>query len=104
MQALYHSVSVVGTLLLQIGEVGQKFDKGKNVQNYDKEPGKDQVDGVVDESNEKASVIEEKEVKTEKNWSITFEQFFASILTEQSLVDHFSEKTDLQVKTFLTYD
>ena len=26
-QKLYHSVSLVGTLLLQIGEVGLKFDK-----------------------------------------------------------------------------
>ena len=27
LQGLYHAVSLVGTLLLQIGEVGQKFDK-----------------------------------------------------------------------------
>jgi hypothetical protein len=27
LQKLYHAVSLVGTLLLQIGEVGQKFDK-----------------------------------------------------------------------------
>jgi hypothetical protein len=27
LQTLYHAVSLVGTLLLQLGEVGQKFDK-----------------------------------------------------------------------------
>ena len=32
-QLLYHAVSVVGTLLLQIGEVGQKFGKAQSQAN-----------------------------------------------------------------------
>jgi len=97
-QALYHSVSVVGTLLLQIGEVGQKFDKRKS---FNMEGGEtleegDQVDGSV--KDESIAGVDEKDHKThDKNWSITFEQFLASILTEPALVDHFSEKIDLQV-------
>jgi len=89
-QALYHSVSVVGTLLLQIGEVGQKFDKRKS---FDKEFEEtvevgDQVDGSVAGKDDKSN---------EQNWTISFEQFLASILTEPALVEHFSDKIDLQV-------
>jgi len=87
-QALYHSVSVVGTLLLQIGEVGQKFDKKRSLDLV--EPDESRSDDV-DSSN-----VEEVKDSDEHGWSISFEQFLASILTEPSLVDHFSVKTDLQ--------
>eukprot|EP00090_Calanus_glacialis_P045840 TRINITY_DN8748_c0_g1_i2.p1 TRINITY_DN8748_c0_g1~~TRINITY_DN8748_c0_g1_i2.p1 ORF type:complete len:615 (-),score=183.06 TRINITY_DN8748_c0_g1_i2:416-2260(-) len=96
-QALYHSVSVVGTLLLQIGEVGQKFEKRKTY-NLEEEGGTDvdDVDGTVDTQSEESKVEEKGEKPYDNNWSITFEQFLASILTEPALVDHFSEKVDLQ--------
>merc|ERR1712025_1143893 len=95
-QALYHSVSVVGTLLLQIGEVGQKFDKKKIVGT--EEEVAQVVDNVDGNDNQVQQVdIEEKVCKThDNNWSITFEQFLASILTEPALVEHFSVKTDLK--------
>ena len=115
-QRLYHSVSVVGTLLLQvdfvdlhspntclgqIGEVGQQFS-GKNLASgADKEelpPGLVQLGGgdeeLASKKNGKREGLEE-----EKGWSITFEQFYASILTEPSLVDNFSQKTDIEVRT-----
>ena len=57
----------------------------------------DQVDGSVADKDESIAGVDEKDHKThDKNWSITFEQFLASILTEPALVDHFSEKIDLQ--------
>jgi len=96
-QALYHSVSVVGTLLLQIGEVGQKFGKKKLAHLEEGE-----VAHVVDDFGATCTKtedlnIEEKVCKSNNtNWSITFEQFLASILTEPALVEHFSEKTNLQ--------
>eukprot|EP00092_Neocalanus_flemingeri_P012003 GFUD01012940.1.p1 GENE.GFUD01012940.1~~GFUD01012940.1.p1 ORF type:complete len:1138 (+),score=342.79 GFUD01012940.1:127-3540(+) len=93
-QALYHSVSVVGTLLLQIGEVGQKFGKMKSsfVEDEETLEGGDQVDVSEDEKTDnKAPKSDDKE------WSITYEQFLASMLTESALVDHFSERLDLQV-------
>ena len=71
-QAAYHAVSVVGTLLLQIGEVGQKIDKMKL------EPSP----GTITEANN-------------NEWKITFEQFLASILTESVLVDQLNQSVDL---------
>ena len=99
LQALYHSVSVVGTLLLQIGEVGQKFEKRKTL-NLEEEEGKDvdDVDGAVDTKFEELQVDEKSAKPYDNDWSITFEQFLASILTEPALVDHFSEKVDLTVR------
>jgi len=95
-QTLYHSVSVVGTLLLQIGEVGQKFDKKKTL-NLEEEAGEvDSVDGAVDIRFEELQVDDKGAKLHDNNWSITFEQFLASILTEPALVDHFSQKVDLK--------
>ena len=76
-------------MLLQIGEVGQKFDKKRSLDLV--EPDESRSDDV-DSSN-----VEEDKDSDEHGWSISFEQFLASILTEPSLVDHFSVKTDLQV-------
>jgi len=58
----------VGTLLLQIGEVGHSLAK-KN---------------------------EDKDVSEDGEWSITFEQFYASILTETPLIDFFSKNHDIE--------
>merc|ERR1711868_362388 len=74
-QAAYHAVSVVGTLLLQIGEVGKKFEKVKL------------EDGDSQEVTQGGS---------EKDWKITFEQFLANILTEEILVEQLTKKVDLE--------
>jgi hypothetical protein len=69
--------------------------------NLEEEVGKDvdDVDGA-DEPKVEELQVEEKSAKPyDDNWSITFEQFLASILTEPALVDHFSEKVDLQVSS-----
>ena len=120
-QRLYHSVSVVGTLLLQvdlvdlhshnscpcqIGEVGQQFS-GKNLASgSEKEelpPGLVSLQEVVQLGGGDEELASKKNGKREDlgeegGWSITFEQFYASILTEPSLVDNFSQRTDIEVK------
>ena len=120
-QRLYHSVSVVGTLLLQvdfvdlhspntglgqIGEVGQQFS-GKNLASgSEKEelpPGLVSLQEVVqlgggDEELASKKNGKREDLEEEGGWSITFEQFYASILTEPSLVDNFSQRTDIEVK------
>lgn len=83
-QATYHAVSVVGTLLLQIGEVGQKLDKRKS-------QGENLVESQENRKGEKSKI------QADKGWTITFEQFLASVLTESTLVDQLSKKTDLEV-------
>ena len=77
--------------------MGQKFDKKKLAHLEEGE-----VAHVVDDFGATCTKtedlnIEEKVCKSNNtNWSITFEQFLASILTEPALVEHFSEKTNLQ--------
>ena len=71
-------------MLLQIGEVGQKLDKRKS------------QDENLDEIQENKPG-EKSKTQTDKGWTITFEQFLASILTESTLVDQLSKKTDLEV-------
>ena len=66
-QSLYHAVSVVGTLLLQIGEVGHNLRDSLSLS----------CDGDTE-------------------WSITFEQFLANILTESVLVEEFSQKVNVE--------
>ena len=69
--------------------------------NLEEEVGKDvdDVDGADEPKVEELQVEEKSANPYDSNWSITFEQFLASILTEPALVDHFSEKVDLQVSS-----
>lgn len=83
-QKLYDSVSVVGTLLLQIGEVGQRVKRSMSKQAI-----KDSGDDVGE--NPKGDSKEEDD----NNWSITFEQFIASFLNESCLVEYFDRKIDI---------
>lgn len=89
-QKLYHSVSVVGTLLLQIGEVGQKINQMKVTTE------KDSVEAIDEEVTSEGNVKKDL-TSFDKDWSITFEQLYASILTEATLVDHFSSKAPIEM-------
>jgi len=85
---------------LQIGEVGQRFS-AKKFEDVEHVPGLDSSQGAEQVENEAegagSSRRESKELKEgEEGWSITFEQFYASILTEPSLVDNFSERFDVE--------
>lgn len=171
-QELYHSIAAVGTLLLEIGEVGKRFylsktsisesnqgettlsssidstsdvdsiaqslDKSsisKSPSNYspDGEQAKTETETSSDSNTEKVTESEESKTqdrnsegnttdqaesgtslkadsgyesqqsigessqysKPDSDWSITFEQFLASILTEQPLVDYFEKQIDV---------
>ena len=78
---------------LQIGEVGQQFS-GKNPASTERAELPPSLQDVV----QLGGGDEESASKNEgEGWSITFEQFYASILTEPSLVDNFSQRTDIEV-------
>jgi hypothetical protein len=159
-QQLYHSIATVGTLLLEIGEVGKQFylntlsessqSEGKvsisevdSLAEYvkdvsvDSSPSKDSGSSEVTEDVEKSKTNQEtspqkdaitEDVKKEdtdsnsaqqdsdisdqsadlqnnspsqahskpdSDWSISFEQFIASMLTEQPLVEYFERKVDI---------
>ena len=89
---------------MQIGEVGQRFSAKNPPKSEDVElvPGLDSLQGAEQVENGAEGAVgsrrESKELKEgEEGWSITFEQFYASILTEPSLVDNFSQRFDVEV-------
>ncbi|XP_040580155.1 TBC1 domain family member 9 [Lepeophtheirus salmonis] len=73
------SISVVNTLLLQIGEVGHQVRKLTSSSSRE--------DEVNDNGHPETPPI--------PLWSVTFEQFLASILKETNLVEFFDKKVDV---------
>ncbi|ELT95953.1 hypothetical protein CAPTEDRAFT_186677 [Capitella teleta] len=83
-QKLYHSLATVGTLLLQIGEVGKKFPSTSRTPEEEDTP---PIPGEV-------KSLHESGAKVDVEWSISFEQYLASMLTEPALVKQFEERLD----------
>uniref|UniRef100_A0AAY4CBQ1 TBC1 domain family member 9B n=1 Tax=Denticeps clupeoides TaxID=299321 RepID=A0AAY4CBQ1_9TELE len=75
-QELYHAIATVASLLLRIGEVGKRFTNN----------------GINKKPEPKGSPA------SEGDWSITFEQVLASLLTEPVLVDYFEKRGDIRGK------
>ncbi|OWF50762.1 TBC1 domain family member 9-like [Mizuhopecten yessoensis] len=150
-QDLYHSIATVGTLLLELGEVGKKFylkksspsessvtdtplscsaDSGmdidrlaQNIQRTRLDTDKSGEDTLGENENDMTSGVESVSAsentedtstgdsskttadissdsnqsfsKPDSDWSISFEQFIASMLTEPPLVEFFEKQTDV---------
>ena len=109
-QRLYHSVAIVGTLILQIGEVSGLalwIVKGRSrIQLYripflllqvgkkvKSSPSQQQLQQEQQHQEDAAS--SSRIDKGSDDWSITFQQFIASFLNEPPLVDYFERKVDL---------
>jgi len=92
---LYHSIATVGTLLLQIGEVGRQFPTRRE------DPRNGPVDDLecpIDSKpcTEERSTSDDETLKSrDMAWSITFEQFLANVTTETPLASFFEMKIDL---------
>lgn len=127
-QHLYHSIATVASLLLRIGEVGKKFHNGsKKVAGADVQapPTVPQVEEAHTEGRSGESQVCQEAAATpaspqpeaasegpllvggteqrqgsvlDADWSVTFEQVLASLLTEPPLVDYFERKRDIQSK------
>ncbi len=121
-EQMYHSISMVGTLLLQIGEVGQKVKdvqkmmRSKSIENDDTEQAEEALmsappvsfssydlgaiarreDSSSDTNNSKPSSARKEASDDDADWAITFEQFLASVLNESCLVDFFDKKIDVR--------
>ncbi len=103
-QQYFHSISMVGTLLLQIGEVGQRVkdaqatlarSKSSEVDGDEKE--EDFLDPPTSMSSyDLACAVKKEDFNPE--WSVTFEQFLASIMNESCLVDYFDQKINVVSK------
>ena len=88
-QQMYHSVACVGTELLRLGEVAlqHKEDTKKNQTKVD--------EGENSCSSNSESFEEVDRPADSFSWSITFEQFKATLYIEQPLVEFFETKVEV---------
>lgn len=129
-QQLYHSIATVGTLLLEMGEVGKKFYLQKSVSESSTGENSSTKMESLSEDVEQLKMVESKALsnstenqtkedssssqselsqldelspsgarssysKPDSDWSISFEQMVASLLTEQPLVTYFEKQCDM---------
>lgn len=104
---MYQSITCVGTLLLQIGEVGQRVKDAQALARSRSVIQECEV-GESEENSENSippltsiSSYDLSSCFKETNnleWSVTFEQFLASIMNESCLVDYFDHQVDVVTK------
>jgi len=98
-QQLFHSIATVATLLLQIGEVGKQF-AGLSVSDSSlpAKPVECSASPVADAKIGEPDSLElsrSSGSSVDHDWSITFEQFLASMLIEQPLISYFENQMDV---------
>ncbi|XP_054270034.1 TBC1 domain family member 9 isoform X2 [Macrosteles quadrilineatus] len=91
-QDMYHAIATIGTLLLQLGDVSKKFYAARDESNESLVQVADQwqspTDAVSDRNGNPGSLADAE-------WSIALEQFIATTLTGQVIVDFFSQKINI---------
>lgn len=88
-QQLYHSIATVASLLLRIGEVAKRFtNHGSNTA----------LSSAQTPTDPAPSPTSSHGRTPDADWSISFEQMLASLLTETPLVDFFERKAQLRDK------
>ncbi|XP_063314461.1 TBC1 domain family member 8 isoform X1 [Pelobates fuscus] len=100
---LYQAIATVTTLLLQIGEVGQRSSSsGSNsdeFSNVDSENGASTSDqDCVFSDTVKAPSHSSQSSLSEAVWAVSFEHILASLLTEQCLVNFFEKPWEIKPK------
>lgn len=99
-QQLFHSIATVATLLLQIGEVGKQFTSlsvSDSLSTLPLECSASPVTAAGANIGEPDSLDLNRSSGSslDHDWSITFEQFLASMLTEQPLIGYFESQMDV---------
>lgn len=102
---LYQAIATVTTLLLQIGEVGQRSNSsgsfsqegGGELQAASLSPEQDSVfaDTDTETTPQDSGALPEE---AEGDWTVSLEHILASLLTEQSLVNFFEKPLDIKSK------
>lgn len=102
---LYQAIATVTTLLLQIGEVGQRgngsgscsLESGDEPLAPAPSPEQDSVfvDTEAGKSPQESQAFPEQ---AEGDWTVSLEHILASLLTEQSLVNFFEKPLDIKSK------
>ncbi|XP_043850608.1 TBC1 domain family member 8 isoform X1 [Dromiciops gliroides] len=102
---LYQAIATVTTLLLQIGEVGQRSSSSgscsdeymDDVQTEVSASTSDQ-DSVFTDMGKMPQRYSQALSMTEGDWTVSLEHILASLLTEQSLVNFFEKPLDIKSK------
>lgn len=100
---LYQAIATVTTLLLQIGEVGQRSsssgscsaEHGEELQASALSPDQDLVFTDTGKAPQDSQLLPEE---LEGDWTVSLEHILASLLTEQSLVNFFEKPLDIKSK------
>ncbi|XP_062934180.1 TBC1 domain family member 8 isoform X2 [Cynocephalus volans] len=100
---LYQAIATVTTLLLQIGEVGQRSSSsgscsqecGEGLQASAPSPEQDSVFTDTRKTPQDSQAFPEE---AEGDWTVSLEHILASLLTEQSLVNFFEKPLDIKPK------
>ncbi|KAF2986388.1 hypothetical protein EK904_003652 [Melospiza melodia maxima] len=100
---LYQAIATVTTLLLQIGEVGQRslsLGSGSDEFSEDLQPeaSASEQDAVFTDTVKSPHKDSQPSPVTEGDWTVSFEHILASLLTEQSLVNFFEKPLELKPK------
>uniref|UniRef100_A0A8C5UES8 TBC1 domain family member 8 n=1 Tax=Malurus cyaneus samueli TaxID=2593467 RepID=A0A8C5UES8_9PASS len=100
---LYQAIATVTTLLLQIGEVGQRsFSLGSGSDEFTEdlqpEASASDQDAVFTDTVKTPHKDSQSSPVTEGDWTVSFEHILASLLTEQSLVNFFEKPLELKPK------
>lgn len=100
---LYQAIATVTTLLLQIGEVGQRSSSSGSgsdefTEDLQPEASASDQDTVFTDTVKTTQKETQSLPVTEGNWIISLEQILASLLTEQSLVNFFEKPLELKSK------
>ncbi|XP_076990013.1 TBC1 domain family member 8 isoform X3 [Tamandua tetradactyla] len=100
---LYQAIATVTTLLLQIGEVGQRGSSSGSCS----QDGGEELQASVSPDQDSVFADSEKlpqdsqafpEAAAEGDWTVSLEHILASLLTEQSLVNFFEKPLDIKSK------
>ncbi|XP_004704394.2 TBC1 domain family member 8 [Echinops telfairi] len=103
---LYQAIATVTTLLLQIGEVGQRSSSsgscsqegGEDLQVSAPSPDQDSVFAPADKGTAPQDSHVFPEAGREGDWTVSLEHILASLLTEQSLVNFFEKPLEMKSK------
>ncbi|EFN68620.1 TBC1 domain family member 8 [Camponotus floridanus] len=96
-QETYHCIASIGTLLLQLGDVGKKFyvEREESDDSLLLAASAAQTSSDIERSPDRNGNPSSIASSADPDWSITVEQFLASALTGQAIVDFFSKRTNL---------